>query len=128
MRLTIPDDLVEVFQPQASAKEPVEKLLLQQLTKFSHVPVRDRVLIIDGAARDDLEQLLHGPSLTTAADLVNRVRALIDVKIEGVNVALTLAQLEQLVGRAEKLGKTPEALIEETVAQMATQFFDYASI
>lgn len=118
------DDLVARYEPYATeAKLPVATILERQLARFAAHPPAQQVIPLDRATLQQLESLLGGGTLKSAADLVARTRAYASITLGKVVLDLSPAQKQELVHRATKQGRTPEAVVQELVAQVTTDLF-----
>lgn len=104
-----------------------EDLMTSQLARFQGVPPMDRCLVISSTVRDELEKILSGGSLRDDQDLLRKVLKLSDVRIEGVNLHFTPAQLHQIKNYATRNSITPEETLRRIVRQMEHMFFDFVS-
>ncbi len=124
MLVSLSDATIAKYQEAATrAKVPLESLLERQLARFGDTPVTHRLLVVQGPQLEALEKTFRGGYLKSADDLVARVHAWAGVTIGHIRLDFSPAQLEEIAVRATKQGKTPQAIVEDIVAQMAYQFF-----
>lgn len=124
MKITIPDDLAETYQVMADeAHLPLETVISRQLLRYAFYPPSDRVIILDGAIREQIEQILGPGLLLNAQDLLDKVRRWAGITIGDVRLDFTPGQLEEIAARAERLGITPEEEVRRIVRRMEEQFF-----
>jgi hypothetical protein len=124
MLVQIDDQLCAKYQAHAAtAHIPLPKLLERQLARFADTPITQRVLALTGEDLQTLDTLLGVGSSVDARSLVRAVRAFAGITIGGVTVDFSPAQLAEIQHRAEKQGKTPEAVVQDIVAQMTDMFF-----
>lgn len=122
MRVTLPDALLDRFEPDAQRlKKPLEAILAQHLERVADLPVDARVLILHGADRERLEELL-GP-LATPAALVRAVENLAQVSIGGTKVDLERWQHEEIKRRAARNNRPVKAEFEAAVQQIRDLVF-----
>lgn len=122
--IMIPDDLADRIQAAADRrKKSFDIEVADRACRFPETPVSDRVVLLAGDDRATIEVLLGGLPLLDPSDLIARVRALANVRINDVPLTFTAVQLEELHRRAEKRGCTVESLLAYTVAQVSQQFF-----
>ncbi len=123
-RVALPSAAFDLYEAQAaSLKKPLETLLGQQLERFQAVPLTARVLIIDPATRETIEDLLGTTCPDTPALLAALQKAL-EVQIESVKVAFTPSQRVELKRRADRNGTTLKAETEKAVAEVAGLVFN----
>jgi len=129
MRITIqlPDKLFEDLQAKAQGDELRTASYLSQLIKrFAKIDPMDRIVVVDQAARAELEEILGHGSIMDAKDLVAKVRRLSDIEIEKVELKFTLGQKAELQRIAVRQGISYKEIVRRTVKSMEAQFFDYA--
>jgi hypothetical protein len=123
MRIDLSDDLCDRYLAH-SATIPLAQLLERQLARFADYPATQRVLPLGPDALQQLEHLLGGGSIKSAADLVLRVRSYASISIGAITLDLTAAQKAEVQHRAEKRGITPKAVAEEMVSIIEEQIFE----
>lgn len=124
MRVTLPDDLADVYQAYATQQGiSLDALLTTQLRRFKALIPGHRAVVIDAKALRDLEGVLGGTPILDGEDLVKRARAHASIRLNGVDLRFTPSQKREIVHRAERQGKTPEHLAEEIVAYVRDQAF-----
>jgi len=127
MRLTIPDDLADAYAVLAQqSRLPVEDLLLRQLARYQALSPLAPAVVLTADDLAQIESLLGGGAIGSTKALLSRIQRWAGITFGQVRVPLSAAQLEEIQHRAEHLGKTPKELVEETVAQMAPQWFHCA--
>ena len=125
MLVQIPDEVALRYQAAADAtRQPLQKILERQLTKFAAVPTHGKLLVLSGTALDRLDQLLGLGATTSAEAFVRAVEGWAGITIGGIRVDFPPAQLAEIQHRAEVQGKTPEAIVEDIVAQLSREFFN----
>lgn len=118
------DDLVARYAAYAEeVHQPVAQILERQLARFAAYPPAQQVIPLDRAALQQLESLLGGGTLKSPADLVARVRAYASITLGKVVLDLSPAQKTELAYRAQKQGKTPEAITQELIDQVTQEMF-----
>ena len=118
------DDLVARYA--ASLKDPslpVAPILDAQLARTAAFPPPTPILILDRAHLQPLETLLGGGLIRSADDLVARVRTYASITLGKIVLDLTPAQKEELAYRAQKQGRSPDALVADLVAQVTEAMF-----
>jgi hypothetical protein len=130
--LTIADELYDLYSARAEEMQgrngktvSAESLMEAHLDRFKSTHPGDRVVVIDSESREKLENLLSGGTLRDGKDLVAKVQALADLHIGEVRVPFTPGELTQLKQYATRNNKSLQSVIEQTVKQMGSQFFDY---
>lgn len=124
MRISLDDTLYEKLSAYADAvKLPPDKFIARQLARFVDYPVSQRLVVLTKEPLHELETLLGGPQLRTPEQVVERVKAYSSVYLGEIRLPLTPAQLEEIAYRAEKQGKTPQAVMEDLVAQLLPLLF-----
>ena len=124
------DDAIALKYQQAAdrARVPLAKLLERQLVRFAEIPLGARALTLAG---DDLEQvdaLLGLGSTQSPAALLAALRAYAGISIGGIRLEFSPAQLAEIAYRADKQGKSPQAVVEDIVQQMSWRFFEDAVV
>jgi len=125
MRITIPDDLYECYQRtvEGTSLTPEERMV-GLLTELHRLPVQDRVLVLSGAERAQIEKLT-GSYTRTAEELVEAIARLAVLKIGKVQVDFLPKQWEEIKHRADREGVKVQVLVERIVREMSRQFFNY---
>jgi hypothetical protein len=129
VQLQLTDDLYDTYAGHAQALAPravsAEEMMIQCLSNFSSIPPQVRVLILAGAAREQVEKTLGGGYLTSGEDLVSKIKELAALEVGKVEIDFTPAQWHQLKVYSAKNGITVEEAAKRVVRQMATRWFDY---
>lgn len=127
MRVLIPDEILDPYQKYADAAHvPVETLVVKQLKRFARLHPSQQALVIPTAIQPDLEVALGALPLTDAADLLTRIRRHGQITFESLDIGLTPTQKLELQHRAERQGKSVEALVGEMAAAFVADFFHSA--
>lgn len=127
MRVTIPDQLADVYQAVATKQGlSLDDVVSRQLRRFQTLIASPRVVVLGPDHLDALELKLHGGQIPSPEDLIAKVSRLAGVSFCGIDLQLTPAQVEELAHRAERQGKSVEALVQEIWEQLAQQFFHSA--
>lgn len=126
--LRVPELLFDAYerlaeQVQSKQRLSVEEMMMAQLERFKESNPVDRIVIIDGASRAILERMLGGGQLKNGVDLVKKVEKLTDIKVEGVRIHFTIAQLTELKRRAAQDDRNIEQVLEAIVHQWAREVF-----
>lgn len=124
MRITIPDDVVVVYEEMAAAQgRPVEAVVADQLTRFAALVPGTRAVVLGDAHCARLAAALAVEQIRDADHLVARAEAYGAVRFEGIALRLTPAQREELVRRAERQGRSVKALVQEIANRLLVDFF-----
>lgn len=124
MLITIPDSLAADYKLHKGARHgDLDKLVTRQLQRFAKVEVGDRAVVLHGEALEEVDRLLGLGSTQSAAALLAAIRAWAGITIGGVRLDFSPAQLAEIQLRADKQGKTPEAVVQEIVEQLSRDFF-----
>jgi hypothetical protein len=124
MLIQIADAVALHYQTKAdAARVPLATYLQRQLTRFAEVPA-GRALVLTGEALEEVDRLLGLGSTQTPLALLEAIRAWAGITIGGIRLEFTPAQLAEIAYRAEKQGKTPEAIVQDIVSQMEQSFFN----
>lgn len=115
MRVTVPDDLAEHYQAFAPERS-LDAILTKQLLRFQQIAPTDRVLILGKDTRAAVETLV-GASIKSAADLLEALRRVTAVRLQGIDLTLSPAQIQALTAQAAKRDRTVEAHIQATVEE-----------
>jgi hypothetical protein len=135
VQLRMPDELYEIYghfvseiagRVNGTGTTP-EDLMASQLDRFRGVPPMDRCLVVSSPVRDALEQILSGGTLRDDRDLLEKVRRLSDVRIEGIHLHFTPPQLQQVRNYCTRNGLPIEEGIRRIVREMEHRFFDFVS-
>ena len=123
--LKLDDDLLAQYDAYAQDSHlPVATVVERQLARFvDHPPGAGRVVVLAGLALERLETLLGGGQLTSAGALVARVDSYAKITIGRITLDFTPAQKEEIAHRAQKQGKTPDAVVQDLVAQITDSLF-----
>lgn len=126
--LTLPDDLAADYQTEADSRHlDLETVLVGRLKSADELDPRQRYLIIVGRVRDQLEAKLGGGHLQNANDLFRKVDRLAKIKFGEHEIVLTAGQLEELVWRSEKIGKSIDRMLAEMWQRISQEFFSNVS-
>jgi len=124
MRVTIPDELADLYQRFADAHGvPLDAVLADQLKRLAPFEPGKRLVALTPAQVESLEPRLGGGSLKDGADLVAKVLNLAGIRFHRKDFDFSPQQLEELAHRAERQGKSIEALCLEIFNAMQDQFF-----
>lgn len=122
------DRLIARYHAHAEAAHiPLEKLLARQLARFADTPITQRVLALTGEPLEQIDQLLGLGATATPEALLAAIRAFAGITIGDIRLAFSPAQLDEISHRAAKQGRTPQAVVEDIVAQLESNFF-YAPV
>jgi hypothetical protein len=121
--VSIPDRYHQQLTALATAKLPVDKLVVRQLERFAAVPPTARVVVLHGQALQDLEETLGGGPLQSGEDLLERIHQRAGVTLGDIRLSFSQPQLEEIQRRAEKTGRTPQDLLQDLVAQVSRDLF-----
>lgn len=119
------DDVIALKYQQAAdrAKVPLGKLLERQLARFASVPVGQRVLVLTGDPLEQMDRLLGLGSTKDPAALLGAVQAWAGITIGDIRLEFSPSQLAEIQHRADKQGKSPEAIVQDIVSQLEQAFF-----
>lgn len=124
MQISIPDDLYQRYADAAKrAKKPTAALVVQQLERFVDAPPTQRSIILTGEALQEADTLLGIGSTADAATLLAAIRRWAGITIGDIRLPFSPSQLQEIAHRAQKQGKTPEAICRDIIDQMAQDFF-----
>jgi len=87
------------------------------------LPAEGRYTVLGGPDLLALEDLLGGGSILNATDLRQKVERLAGISFQHVRLQFTPGQLEQLLERATRQGKSVEQLVEQMAPRIHEQFF-----
>jgi hypothetical protein len=123
MRVSLPDDLVDLYSQYADAHAlPVESVIADQLVHAAPTLGRPH-LTLDQATLELLAKKLGAVTFTSVADLVIRVSQLAGIRFHRVDLDFTPSQLVELETRAARQGLPVERLIREILRTFNDQFF-----
>jgi len=119
------DDATALRYQTAAAKAgvPLQRFLERHLAKLVDVPTGQRILILSGDTLEQVDQLLGLGSTASPAAFLQAVEGWAGITIGDIRLAFTPAQLGEIAHRAEKQGKTPEAIVADIVEQLNQNFF-----
>ena len=124
MLVQIPDDVALRYQAAAdAARQPLQRVLERQLSKFAGVPTTGRVLVLTGEPLAEAEQILGLGSTASADALLAALRSHAGITIGDIRIPFSPAQLAEIQHRAKVQDKTPEAIVQGIVDDMAKDFF-----
>lgn len=121
-QIKIDDDLLAHYESMAGTV-PVATYIERQLAKFQAYPVGFRTVVLTGTDLQALDKRLGLGQIQSAKALVAKVNDYAKVTLGGVEIELTASQKAEIVDRAEKQGKTPEAIVRDLVAQLEESMF-----
>lgn len=113
-QVKIPDGVYEQYKGYDSI-EP-ERAMAQTLLRFAGVKPSDRILIIPSKDRQELEKLFD-ETLDTAPGLVNRIKDLLTLEVEGTKITLTPDVANLLAQQAEFEGMPQAEFLEQKVKE-----------
>jgi hypothetical protein len=124
MRVTIPDDVADTYAAYAQPTgQALDTVVTQQLKRFARLAPSKRAIVLGAAAIETLEARLGGLPLQDDQDLVARVARLAGVAFMGLDLRLSPGQLDELVTRAERQGKSVDQVILDIWAVLVNEFF-----
>lgn len=123
--MSIPDETYEAFQKQVKGKgeAAVRDEILARIERFKDVPPSDRVLVLKADERRQLERLFQ-TSVTSAADLISKVRKLCSVTFGSLEIPFTYDEMVRLRTQASFHGWEPEAFVTMVSNELKDRFFD----
>src|SRR4051812_37389064 len=121
--IKLDDDLLAHYESMAGTA-PLASYLERQVARFQASPVASRVVVLTGADLQALDKRLGLGQIQSAASLVAKVNDYAKVTLGKVEIELTATQKAEIVARAEKQGKTPEAIVRDLVAQIEETMFN----
>jgi hypothetical protein len=126
VKLTLPDDLVEILQDEAAAcQSTLDDSVSHRLHAAIDLDPRSRGFVVTGVDLSKLETALSGGSLTDSADLLTKVRRLASIRFGEHRLELTAGQMEEIARRARHEKKTVEQALGEIFKRMTQEFFRY---
>ena len=130
LRVTIPDNLLPKLQQRADVAqkdlEGAAALTLQIACGL--LPLSGRCVVVHGAVLQRLEEILGSGSILNHEDLSQKVQRLAGITYGNIRMDFSPGQLEEIAGRAERLGLEPEELIRRTVRKMEELFFTHLGV
>lgn len=124
MLIQIPDEIALQYQTAADrARVPLAKLLERQLARFASVPVGERVLVLCAEPLEQIDRELGIGATRDTTALLSAIRSWAGITIGDIRLQFSPAQLAEIAHRAEKQGKTPEAVVADIVSQLEGAFF-----
>lgn len=127
MRITIPDDLAQVYQTLAAEiGKPIDAVIAFTLTRFSTVNPMERVLVVRQSERQELEKILMNGTISTSTELLAAVTKQAKITIGGVAIEFTNAQLREIERRARKNRRPPEEELRACAKEMSKLMLDEA--
>lgn len=116
------DRLQQIATAQGREVEHAAGIMLNAAA--SSLPASGRFFVVTGADLGVLEEILGGGSITSSADLRAKVERLAGISFQHIRLQFTPGQLEEMQRRAERQGRTVEALVEMMVPRIHEQFFN----
>lgn len=125
VRVELSDDHYESLAVEARRlKQPLERVLAQQVSAARQVPTTGHYVIASGEDLQILEEILGGGSVLNSHDLRKKVERLAGLSFFHIRLPFTPNQLEALRDKAERQGMTVEQLVARTAPRVYEQFFD----
>ena len=122
--LTIPDDLAEVYAEEGIARKmEIEPVLVERLLKAVPLDPRARPLIISGRTREAIEEKLGGGHVQGEVDLLQKIRRLANIRFGDHELKLSAGQMEEMVWRAGKQGRSIEGTLKPAWHYWYGKFF-----
>jgi len=121
--IKLDDDLLAHYEAMAGST-PVATYIERQLRKFQAYPVSTRTVVITGQELQAVDKRLGMGQIQSAATLVAKLNDYAKITLGKIEIELTAAQKAELVERAEKQGKTPDAIVRDLIAQIEEQLFN----
>lgn len=129
MLIQLDDAVALKYQTAAShAHLPLATFLTRQLARFADTPVTQRSLVLTGDLLEQVDRTLGLGSTADPEALLAAIRSWAGITIGDIRIDFTQGQLDEIARRAEKQGKSPTAIVEDIVQQMAWNFFDEAVV
>lgn len=124
MIITLPDAIAFKYQTAAAqARVSLEKYLERALARAADIPLGQRVIVLSGDSLAEVDQLLGIGSTASPEALLAAIRAWAGITIGDIRLTFSPAQLEEVAYRAARQGKTPEAIVQDLVAQLQDGLF-----
>jgi len=125
LTLSIPDEVYERYQEQATSAMGADQLIVDAIETLSNVARRDLWIILTRAAQLELESDLGGLPVPDLERLRARITALNTVRLgKDIRLALTPAQLSEIRRRAERNHRDPEAEIRDIYRRIAADYVE----
>lgn len=124
--ISLDDKLVARYQALATAAgstAPIDQILARQLDRFATLPPAQRVVVVTKDQLAQVEHLLGGGQITTAAQLLERIEGYAAITIGQVALDFSPAQKAEIAHRAQKRGVSPKEIVQELVEQITGQLF-----
>jgi hypothetical protein len=112
VQIKIPDSTYETYLKHSPTNP--ERAMEQQLIRFAEIRPSERILLLPPKERDELEVMLDS-NFATARELVAKVRELLGIRVEGVDVTLDPNTLMRLVHQAEFEGVAKEQFLRDRI-------------
>jgi hypothetical protein len=127
MTLVLDDAMYAAFKEQAKERTGpgVEREVLRRLKETLEVPRNDRLVLVYGDQRRELEAQFD-TTINSPADLVSKVRHLAMFKVGDVEVPLTAGQAALLGEQARFHGKDLQTYMRETAVQIVNELINRA--
>jgi len=124
LNLRVDDETYQHYADEAEATGSQPILVIEDRLKRALVLTpNSRYIILADGTRDRMEQILGGGSLKSAEDLLTRVQRLGHVKFGEHTIEITPGQMEEIIYRAAKMGRSVDDLIKEAYGIFARDFF-----
>lgn len=121
MRITIKDSTADVYQRYADKQgRGIDAVVEAQLARFSGQEPGTKAIVVSA---EDAQRILGGTPVLNGTDLLARVSQLASLTFHGIRLDFSPAQLSELQHRAERQGKTVEALAADIVKAINREFF-----
>lgn len=124
MLVKLDDDLMAKYDQFAQeSRQPLATIVERQLARFSSYPPSARMVVLSRETLQEVETRLGGGQIQTPSALLDRIRQFAQLKFGSIEIPLTPAQKDEVLARAAKQGKSPEAILRDLVDQITEQLF-----
>ena len=124
MLVKLDDDLMARYDQAAQLlKQPLAQVVERQLSRFADFPPTTRTIVLAGRDLEEIEKRLGRGQIQSPKQLVERVTDYAKITLGKIELELSASEKQELVYRAQKQGKPPEAIVQELVEQLKTDLF-----
>lgn len=116
INLTIPDDLYTIYLNKYGTPKLYAKLK-EAIDLFKDVEAHDRVLVLSGENRRQIEHLLQ-TTIDSPEKLIRQIKLLNEVSVQDVAIEFTPEELARIEAQAGFHGKTRKAFIVDMIEEI----------
>lgn len=125
-KVKMPEEIFNKYGALKSGTKTAEDLMSEQLIRYVDVNPGDRIVILSGKTRNAIEDLVGGGHISSAEDLLDKIKRFGQVSFGDVVIPLNNAEKDELTKRASRNGWTVQEEIEWMLKMMKPYMFNGA--